>query len=264
MNIYRYELKNNFKSALVWGIAMALVGWLFLSIYPAFSADMELFNKILASYPPAVLKAFGASLDYINSFAGFYSFCFVYIIVCAAIQAMLLSTSLIGKEAAKKMTDFLFTKGISRTQILSQKVLAGLTCLVVTNVIYFIVVYSIALFMNADLNSSTLFLLNFSMFLIQFLFFALGFLITCLSKKIKSPITISGSVVSLFFMIEMLVNMEPDGSLKYISFLTYLSGETILKTGFYDPLMLGLLIVVTLVMMATGFAIFQRKDLASQ
>ena len=71
-------------------------------------------KKYLKDYPEPVRKALGLSVDSISSILGFYSYIFLYITLCGAIQAMNLGTSIISKEVSEKTADFLLTKPVTR------------------------------------------------------------------------------------------------------------------------------------------------------
>src|SRR5881392_3004815 len=118
MNIFLHEVKIYRKSTIIWTVSLILVVGFFMALYPAIANDAEQFNKLLEGYPPAVRKAVGVSIDSITSLLGFYSYVFMYIVLCGSIQAMNLGISIISKEVQEKTADFLFTKPVTRTAIM--------------------------------------------------------------------------------------------------------------------------------------------------
>ena len=132
MNMFLHELKAYRKSTIIWSVALAGIVIVFLSMFPAFSSNTEELKKLLENLPLALRNAIGLSLDTIGSLLGFYStLTFLYITLCGAIQAMNLGTSIVSKEVREKTADFLLTKPVSRVQILTAKLLAALTSLVI-------------------------------------------------------------------------------------------------------------------------------------
>ncbi len=117
MNMFLHELKAYRKSTIVWTCALVAVSILFLSLFPSFSKDVAEFNKILESFPEGVRKALGISIDTISTFIGFYSYVFLYIVLCGSIQAMNLGVSILSKEVREKTADFLLTKPVTRMQV---------------------------------------------------------------------------------------------------------------------------------------------------
>jgi ABC-2 type transport system permease protein len=135
MNMYLHELRAYRKSTIIWTCSMIGLLVFFLSMFPAFSRDAEEFNRLIQGYPEEVRKAFGIGSN-ITSFFGFYTYIFFYIVLCGSIQAMNLGISIISKEVRQKTADFLLTKPVKRKQVVTSKLLAVLTALVLQNRVY--------------------------------------------------------------------------------------------------------------------------------
>ena len=201
MNIFLHELKAYRKSTIIWTCAMAALAILYLSIFPSFSKDVADFKKLLEGYPVGVRKALGISMDSITSLIGFYSFILGYIMLCGAIQAMNIGTSIISKEVRDKTADFLLTKPVSRKKIFTAKLLGALASLIITNVIYIIIVVITVSVINSGKYSMKIFLMiSFTLFFVQVMFMCLGIIISVSMRKIKSVLPISlGTVFFLFY-----------------------------------------------------------------
>lgn len=137
MNIYLHELKSLRKTAIIWTCAMIAIAALYLSLYSSMAQDAADFKALLSNYPPQVLAMIGATLDSITSPLGFYSMVITFVVLCGAIQAMNLGVSILSKEMRERTADFLLVKPVSRTAIVSAKLLAALTTLLATDIIYF-------------------------------------------------------------------------------------------------------------------------------
>lgn len=129
-------------------------------------------KKYLLGYPPQLLKAIGA-VD-IFTMINFYAYIFSFVVVCGAIQAMNIGISIISKETRFKTADFLLTKPASRFKILTSKLSAGITNLLITNIIYVgLSVFVLKTFQNTDFDMKIFLLISCSLFLEQLIFFAL-------------------------------------------------------------------------------------------
>ena len=60
---------------------------------------------------------------------------FLYIAVMGAVHAVILGSELISKEERDKTSEFLYAKPVSRPTALTGKLLAGLTNLIVLNLV---------------------------------------------------------------------------------------------------------------------------------
>ena len=67
--------------------------------------------------------------------SGFYGIMFLYMAVMAAVHAVILGAGVIAEEERDKTSEFLYAKPVSRSRALTGKLLAGLTNLVVLNLV---------------------------------------------------------------------------------------------------------------------------------
>ncbi len=96
---------------------------------------------------------------------------FAYITLCGSIQAMNLGTSMLSKEVRDKTADFLLTKPVSRSEIMTAKLLAALTSLVITNGMYLIISSIMASAVTSEAYSvKTFLMISITLFFIQLMF----------------------------------------------------------------------------------------------
>jgi len=262
MNIFLHELKAYRKSTIIWACAMAAIAIVYLSIFPAFSKDVSDFKKILEGYPLGVRKALGISIDSITSLIGFYSFIVGYIILCGAIQAMNIGTSIVSKEVREKTADFLLTKPVSRAEILTAKLLSALASLLITNVIYIIVAIITIAATNSGKYSMKIFLLiSFTLFFVQVMFMCLGIIISVSMHKIKSVLPISLGIVFFFFIISMFGSVIGENSVRYITPFKYYDPSYIIKNSGYEVQFVLIEIVFIIVTIIASYIIYSKKDI---
>lgn len=174
MNIYLHELKSLRKSVAIWVCALIALAALFLSIYPSMASDSAEFKKLLSNYPPSIRAMLGINIDYITSILGFYSMIFSFIVLCGAIQAMNMGISILSKEARERTADFLLVKPISRSTIVTAKLLAALTMLIITNVLFCAAATIIAnAIKTVDYNIKLFLMINLTLFLYSSFFLQL-------------------------------------------------------------------------------------------
>lgn len=262
MNIFLYELKAYRKSTIIWTLSLLALVVVFMAMFPSFSKDAEEFKKLLEVYPEAVRKAIGLDMDHFFSILGFYSYAFVYITLCGAIQAMNLGTSIVSKEVREKTADFLLTKPVTRTQILTAKLLAALTSIVLTNIVFLIVSSLIASKVSTEVYSGKTFLIiTLTLFYIQLIFLSLGLLLSVVVRKIKSVITVSLGIVFTFFVIGMLSSTSGDEGKRYLSPFKYFDTAYLIKHSSYEfsYIFVGALIVITCIV--ASYIVYTKKDI---
>lgn len=263
MNIFLYELKSLRKSMLLWTLSILALAALYLSIFPSMAKDAEEFKLLLASYPPAIRAMLGINLDYITSLLGFYSMIFTFIILCGAIQAMNLGVSILSKESRERTVDFLLVKPVSRSVIVSAKLLAAVVTLVITNIIFLSLSTLLVTLEDSQNFSLKLFILiNLTMFFVQLIFIAIGMLVSLFFKKIKNVLPISLGVVFGFYLIGTLLVTDPSNKAERIlSPFKYFDITYIINNGRYEPFYLIVSAVIIAAAITCSYILYNRKDI---
>lgn len=261
MNMFRKEWRTLGKSTLIWSLSLSAVAFLLLALYPGFARDAEDFGKMLDSYPESLQKALGITMDSLTSLLGFYSFVLTYISVAGAVQAMNLGLGQLSKETREKTADFLLTKPVTRSQIVTAKVAAALASLLVTNAIYLIAAVILAGQVALDVDYKTYILLTLTVPLIQLLFFALGLVLSVILPKIRSVLPLSLGLVFGFFAIGMVASLVGDKAARYLTPFrfydrVYISAHSAYEGGFVI-LELALIALFTV----GTYLIYRKKDI---
>ena len=234
MNIFFHELKAYRKSTIIWSVSLVLIIVLFMSFYPAFAKDAEDFKKIMEGYPEAIRNAIGFNLGNFFTILGFYCFPLSFITLCGAIQGMNLGTSIVSKEVREKTADFLLTKPVTRTTVLTAKLMAAFVSIVITNIVYLAVTIFIAFQVKTDdFSLKILIMLSLTMFFIQLIFLALGIIISVIVPKIKSVLTVSLATVFAFYFLGMFSSTTGEEAKRYISPFKYFDTAYIIKHESY-------------------------------
>jgi ABC-2 type transport system permease protein len=262
MNIYFHELKAYRKTTIIWTLSLVVIVILFMSMFPTISKDADEFKKLLEGYPEGVRKAIGLNLDSFASLLGFYSYIFVYIALCGAIQAMNIGTAILSKEVREKTADFLLTKPVKRVTIITSKILAALTSLIFTNIIYiFSTLLIFSQIKDGNYNREIFYLISLSLFLIQVIYLAVGIFISVVFLKIKSVISVSLGTVFTTFIIGMLGSSADDKALKYMSPFKYFEPNYIMENSSYETSFLFTCVVLVLVLFIGTYVIYTKKDI---
>jgi ABC-2 type transport system permease protein len=261
MNMFLHELKAYRKSTIIWTCSLIALVVFFLSMYPAFSKEVEAFKKLMEGFPEPVRKALGLSVDSMTSILGFYSYTFLYLTLCGAIQAMNLGTSIVSKEVREKTADFLLTKPVTRTKVMTSKLLAAVTCLIITNVTYLVVASIMAsIVKTGDYSYKIFFMLSITLFFVQLMFLSLGVIISVVASKIKSVLPISLGTVFTFFIIGMFSSSTGDAAIRYITPFKYFDTSYIMKNSSYESSFIIVEIVFIIVAITASYFVYAKKD----
>lgn len=262
MNLFLFEVKSAGKSTIAW--SCMLCAWIILlsSFFPGFSNNAAGITKILEGYPEAVRNPIGLSADSFKDFLSFYTFAFKGIIELGAVQAMILGASIIFKEVRGKTADFLFTKPITRRQIMTSKLLAAGACLTVTNIIYMIVASIMASLVAPEpVNMKIFLMISITLLFIQLIFMSFGILIAVLFPRMKSAMAISIGILFFFMIIyDTFKPLVGEYAIRYAIPFEYFSREYIIQNASYE----APFVIFTIIMIAAGLAasyfLYAKKD----
>jgi len=262
MNMYLYELKSLRKSAVIWACVLVGLAALFLSIYPGMAKDAAGFKDLLSGYPESVRAMLGINLDYITSILGFYSMIFSFIVLGGAIQAMNLGLSILSKETRERTADFLLVKPVSRSAIVSAKLLAAFTTILTTDIIFCAVSSLIANSVKIeDFSGRLFFLINLTLFFIQLIFLALGVVISVFFNKLKSVLPLSLGIVIGLYMIGALFATGKDDAVRFLSPFKYFDVTYIINNAGYEAVYLITGVVIVVIAVVASYIIYIKKDI---
>jgi len=264
MNIFLHEMKSYKKSVITWSIALAFIVLLFMIMFPSFASAKDDMQKLLSSYPPALLQAMGAdSLFKMFTITNFYSYTFVYVSLAGAVSSMNIGLSIISKEISLKTADFLLTKPASRNKVIGSKICAGIASLAIINIVFIAVSILSANIVKTESYDIKVFVMIASiLFFLQLIFFTMGFIIGVIAPKIRSVIGTSLGISFAFFLLGMVLNMQSSAEvLRYFVPFKYLDPQYIIENGAYDTKFLILGIAISAVFIAVSYIWYNRKDI---
>lgn len=262
MNMYLHELKVHRKSIIIWSCVLVGMVILYMSMFPSFSKDAALMEKVFENFPEEMKRAFGMSTFDLSSLMGFYAFVFSYILLCGSIQAMNLGVGILSAEVRQKTADFLLAKPITRQQIITSKLLAALTSIVITNIVYFVGAFFIMETVKSQPYSMKIFfMITMTMFFVQLIFIALGFLISVITKKIKSVLPVSLGVVFGFYIINLFGSAIGDDAIRYITPFKYFDISYIMKNGAYEITFVIISVVLIVSAIIGSYFLYSKKDI---
>jgi len=254
-------MKQYLRSTIVWAIALSAVAVFYLSIYNAFTKDVETVRKIFENYPPAFRAALGFHLDIFFTLNGFYLFIFGIVLLVGAVQAANLGVGIISKEAAGKTFDFLLSKPITRTKMITSKVTAALALLAATNIVYItIVLFAANAVSKGDFEVKKFVLISLTLFLVQLMFFVIGLFISALVPKIKSPISVSLPLVFAFYIIGALDTIFGK-NVRYLTPFKFYDLTYIIKNGAFETKFLLLEAAFLIIVTGAVYYLYNKKDI---
>lgn len=264
MNMFLFELKSYRKSLLIWSLSIIGVMVFLLSLFPSISREFDAFAQILEGYPEPFRQAFGIHIESMGTFLGFYTYIFMYITLCGAIQAMLLGMSVVSRETRERTADFLLTKPVTRTRVLTSKLLAAFVSILLTNVLYLAGAWLMAEQLQSGAYDVKLyFMISITLLFVQLMFVGLGLIASVLLPRIKGVLPVSLTTVLVFYIIGMLVSGDEGGLKRYLSPFKYFDTKRVLETASYETFYIIAAAGIVILCTAVCYHIYIRRDISA-
>ena len=265
VNILRHELRMYSRSVITWSVAVAALILLFVSLFSSLAVDAQLLNEAMANFPPELLAAFGMNGMELSTILGYFSFVFVFVQLCLAIQAANYGFSMVSIEEREWTADFLLAKPVGRSRILTSKLLAGLCGLTITNLVTWASSFgAIQLFKGErTYEARPLLLLLASIVVFQLFFLAVGLVISLAVKRIRSVTPYAMALGFGLYVLNVFGDLLGKSLLEDLTPFKHFEPTTIIQNAAYDvPLALASVAVVV-VALAGSYVLYNRRDIPS-
>ncbi len=131
MTVFRHEMKQNLRTALIWALGCAVLLLITMSVFPRVKDSVGMVEKLIEGMGP-LARAFAMDkLDY-GTVMGYYATQSDAITSLAGgLFAAILASAMLVKEESRHTAEYLFPHPVSRLWVLVQKFLAILLLLAV-------------------------------------------------------------------------------------------------------------------------------------
>jgi ABC-2 type transport system permease protein len=126
--VFRHTLRDLRGQVLGWGLVLALMGWMIVSVYDSIAAQQDNLVKLLSGYPKELMAFFGAADAAFSMFTpeGFLSFEFFSLMpVVLGIFAVLTGSGLLASDEESGKLDLILAHPVSRTALSVGRLLAA-------------------------------------------------------------------------------------------------------------------------------------------
>lgn len=263
MNIFLREMKANRKSLIIWCIGMVAMIGAGMGKFAGYVSSGMSIDDIMAIFPKSLLNVMGISGFDLSTAIGFYGVLFLYLILIATSHAVMLGTNIIAKEERDKTTEFLLVKPVSRSNVITSKLLAVILNITILNIVTFIgSLFAVNYFNKGDEILGDIIMLMVGMFILQLIFMSIGSLSATVSKKSKAAVSNATGILLITFMLYMATNMTDKlESLKYLTPFKYFEAESIILGNGIDLFFIILSVVIIGVSLAGTYGFYKRRDL---
>jgi ABC-2 type transport system permease protein len=262
-NIYKHEFRARLKSVVIWSLSIAFLSLFYFSFFSVFADQAALMNEMMARFPAEMRAAFGLDKMDLSTVLGFFSFILLFVQLCLAIQASNYGFGLVSVEESELTADFLLSKPVSRTRVLTSKLLAALTSLAITNLIVWVSSFAAISFFRDGraYETSTLLLLLVSLVIFQLFFLSVGLVLSLLVKRVRSVTPYALGLAFGAYVLGAFSGVLGDVKLELLTPFKHFDAAQIVQNGGYDTPLVILNVVVSLVALAASYWLYVRRDI---
>ncbi|MGP4079593.1 ABC transporter permease subunit [Pseudalkalibacillus sp. R45] len=263
--IFKQEFKWNFRGLLIWSVILGGLVFLMMQIFPDFAKQQENLEALMSAYPEGIKKAFNMDKVSLGTVLGFYAIeGYMLITLIGSIYVVLLAGNMVAKEEGEKTIEFLLSKPITRSEMLTQKLLVVIVNIILFNV--FVSLFNFAAFMIVDDGSFEFvpfLLLSIAPILLHFTFASIAYLLSTVLRKGRQILSVTVGLVFITYFLQVISSVSDQLEvLKYFSPFEYVDPADIIKSetldGLYILIMAGIMLICTI----ASFLYYRKKDIA--
>lgn len=264
MNIYLRELKVYRKNVIYWSIGIIMLLWASMIKYQTLNTSGQSISELMKQFPQSIQAIFGLSGFDLTTISGYYGVMFMYMALMVTVHAVIIGSDIISKEERDRTTEFLFVRPISRVKILTSKISAGFTYLVILNLVTWgSSQYLVDYYGKGSMSAGTLAIMMIGLFFLQLIFYFVGVTAAAVLRRPKLAGSVATSVMLFTFLITIFINVNDKlSNLKYLTPFRYFDAKDILSSGHLDPLYVSISLLLIAGMIALTYRNYASRDLS--
>ncbi|MBO4407862.1 MAG: ABC transporter permease subunit [Clostridiales bacterium] len=255
------EIKNTFKTMLVWALSAGLTGLLVIVVFESLKGDMDKISEQMASMGKFA-EAVGMDKLSIGTIAGYYATEVGTIhALASSMFAAILSISMLSKEEDGHTADFLFVFPASRIRIVISKLAAALINIILFNLICSAIYLAGVKYTGEDLPMKEFLIYHGLSLLMNVFIVFICFAVSAFLKSNKAGIGIGLALA--FYALDMIARITPDAEkLMYLTPMSFCNAADIFSN---EALRSSCLIAggaAALAALIITLAVYPKRDLA--
>lgn len=271
MNLFKLEIKKNLKGAIIWSIVLVCILFLYMAFFPSMkdTGFNDLMTKEISLLPKGIVDSLGLSeIPNFSIFMEYFCYVFQFMSIALAIYGMILGTKALCKEEGDKTIEYLYSKPVSRSEIVLTKMLSSIVMiLIVTASILLTSIISSFIFNGGKDIDLISIVMGFALIPI-FVYWIIGFVLSAFLRDASKSVIISLAIFFGTYLIGIIaLTVDKLSNLKYLSPINYNNATEVFK--YFDGRVghsLNIIgIIISLIILIVGIVItyiqYKKKDL---
>ncbi|MDE7259325.1 MAG: ABC transporter permease [Lachnospiraceae bacterium] len=260
MTLIKHELKQGWKSLLIWTISIGFFVAICVFMYPEMESEMEGVNDMFSSMG-SFTAAFGMDRLNFGTLIGFYAVeCGNILGLGGAFFAALLGISALAKEEKERTAEFLLTHPVSRIRIITEKMASVVLQILIMNIAIFILTIISITAIGEDIPWNEIGLLHLSYFLVQIELACICFGISAFMRH--GSLGIGLGIATVMYFLNIVANISENAKfLKYITPFGYAEGADLIADMSLDTRKVILGMAFAIIGIISAYIKYSRKDI---
>ena len=260
MTLIKHELKQGWKSLLIWTLSIGFFVAICVFMYPEMESEMEGVNDMFSSMG-SFTAAFGMDRLNFGTLIGFYAVeCGNILGLGGAFFAALLGISALAKEEKERTAEFLLTHPVSRIHIITGKLTSVVLQILIMNIAIFTLAITSITAIGEDIPWNEIGLLHLSYFLVQIELACICFGISAFMRH--GSLGIGLGIATIMYFLNIVANITENAEfLKYITPFGYAEGADLIADMSLDIGKIILGMAFAIIGIISAYIKYSRKDI---
>lgn len=261
MTIVKHELRQGKTAFAIWTASISFLLMICIFLFPEMKSEMDAVSDVFSSMG-SFTAAFGMDRLNFGTLTGFYAVeCGNIVGLGGAFFASLTGISALAKEEKNRTAEFLLTHPVSRSRIITEKLVAVLTQIIALNGIILLLSLGSMAVIGETIPWKEVLLMHLAYFLLQIELAGICFGISAFLRRGSAGIGLG--LAAMMYFLNLIANMtESAGFLKYITPFGYCEGADIVTEGKVDIALLAVGMIFTCAGIAAAYWKYGRKDIS--
>ena len=260
MTLVRHELKQGRISLLIWTASIGFLLAICVFLFPEMKGEMNDVSEMFASMG-SFSEAFGMDQVDFGTLLGLYAVeCGNILGLGGAFFAALCAISALAKEEKEHTTEFLLTHPVSRSRIVTEKLLAVLLQIILMNAVILLFSIGSIAAIGEELPWKEILLLHLAYFLLQLEIAGICFGLSAFIHR--GSLGIGLGIAAVLYFLNLIANISESADfLKFITPFGYAEGSDIVTNVALDTGLVILGLAYGAIGVTISYVKYCRKDI---
>lgn len=260
MTLVRHEMRRGRVSLLIWLVSIAFLMVVCVLLFPEMEGDMDSMGDMFASMG-SFTAAFGMDKISFGTLEGFYAIeCGNILGLGGAFFAAFCSVAMLAKEETDHTAEFLLTHPVSRTHVVTEKLIAVMLQITILNVIILAASLLSITAIGKDIPWKPILLLHLAYYLLQVELAGICFGVSAFVKR--GSLGIGLGIATILYFLNIIANISEKAEfLKYITPFGYADGADIVADVTLDGGLVAFGMLFGALGIAAAYWKYCRKDI---